>query len=131
MTKTAHRLGALQLKILKHLWESSESSAAEIHRSVGLPADLAFTTIATMLRKMEQRQLIAHRTDGRAFIYRALVSANEVSKTMAQDLLDRLFEGSIANLMSHLLSTREVSPEELHLLEKLVKENKRKNHVTG
>jgi BlaI family transcriptional regulator, penicillinase repressor len=126
MSKPVHRLGALQLKILKQLWESSESSAADIHSSVGVPADLAFTTIATMLRKMEQRQLIAHRTEGRAFIYRALISENEVSKSMAQDLLDRLFEGSVASLMSHLLATRNVSPDELKRLEELVKEKRRK-----
>jgi BlaI family transcriptional regulator, penicillinase repressor len=114
------------LKILKQLWESSESSAAEIHASVGVTADLAFTTIATMLRKMEQRQLIAHRTEGRAFIYRALISENEVSKSMSQDLLDRLFEGSVASLMSHLLATHNVSPDELKRLEELVKEKRRK-----
>ena len=112
------------MRLLKHLWERSEGSAAEIHGAVGAARRLAFTTTATMLRKMEERGLVSHRTEGRAVIYRAVVTEEEVSKSMAHDLLDRLFEGSVANMVSHLLSTREVSAEELKELEKLVRKKK-------
>jgi BlaI family transcriptional regulator, penicillinase repressor len=124
MRKRVHRLGELQLKILKHLWASAEATAVEIHASVGKAEGLAFTTIATMLRKMEERGLVEHRTEGRTFIYGATVTEEEVSKSMAHDLLDRLFEGSVANLVSHLLSTREVSAAEVKRLEQLLKDKK-------
>ena len=74
--------------------------------------------------KMEEKGLVEHRTEGRTFIYRPIVSEQEVSKSMTHDLLDRLFEGSVASLLSHLLSTREVSAGEVKELEQLLKEKK-------
>jgi BlaI family penicillinase repressor len=66
-----------------------------------------------------------HRLEGRTFIYRALVEEAAVSGGMADDLLDRLFAGSLADMVSHLLRTREVSREELSRLERLIAERKR------
>lgn len=65
-----HRLGDLQLKIMKVLWERSEATVAEVHGSLLKEADLAYTTIATMLRKMEARGLVSHRAGERKFLYR-------------------------------------------------------------
>ncbi len=121
-----HRLGDLQLQILKVLWERHEASVAEVLAALSAHTDLAYTTVATMLRKMEGRGLVAHRTEGRSFLYRASVAADEVSRSMADHLVDRLFEGSLLEAVNHLLTTREVSRTELNRLEKLIAERKRK-----
>jgi len=126
MPKTRlHRLGDLQLRIMKILWASGEATVAAVHEELADERDLAYTTIATMLRKMEERRLVKHRLEGRSFIYRASVGEEAVSRGMADHLLDRLFEGSLADMVHHLLSTREVSREELGKLEKLITERKR------
>ncbi len=78
-----------------------------------------------MLRKMEDRGLVTHDAEGRKFIYRAAVGADEVTRSMAGDLLDRLFEGSLADMVHHMLTEREVSQEELSRLEQLVAESKK------
>jgi predicted transcriptional regulator len=77
-----------------------------------------------MLRKMEARGLVKHRMEARSFIYRAAVAEEAVSRGMADHLLERLFEGSLADMVRHLLSNREVSREELSKLEKLIAERK-------
>src|SRR3954471_23935585 len=118
----AHRLGDLQLRIMKILWQHGERSVGDVYDVIRKERDLAYTTIATMLRKMEVRGLVAHRTEGRAFLYRAAVDSNSVTRGMSQHLVDRLFEGSLADLVCHLLSTREVSREELTRIEKLIAE---------
>jgi len=64
-----HRLGDLQLKILKVLWQHREATVAEVHEQLPRGADLAYTTIATMLRKMETRGLVSD-----------LLTAREVSR---------------------------------------------------
>jgi len=87
--------------------------------------DLAYTTIATMLRKMEARGLVKHRLDGRSFVYRAAVGEEAVSQGMADHLVDRLFEGSLSDTVHHLLTTREVSREELSKLEKMIADVKK------
>ena len=121
-----HRLGDLQLKILKILWECHEGAVSVVHDSLGGSAQFAYTTVATMLRKMEGRGLVTHREEGRSFIYRAKVAAEEVSRRMSDHLVDRLFEGSLTEVMSHLLTTREVSRKELGELERLIAERKKK-----
>jgi len=127
MSKTrVHRLGDLQLKIMKLLWERREATVAEVHQAVALERDLAYTTVATMLRKMEARNLVAHRAEGRSFVYRAAVPSDAVTRGMADHLIERLFEGSLAGMVNHLLTTREVSREELSKLEKLIAERKKK-----
>jgi predicted transcriptional regulator len=120
-----YRLGDLQLRIMKVLWGQGEATVADVQRAVGGKDDLAYTTVATMLRKMEARGMVKHRLEARSFVYRAAIAAEAVSRGMTGHLLERLFEGSLADLVRHLLSTREVSPEELSELERLIAERKK------
>lgn len=121
-----HRLGNLQLKILQVFWERGEATVAEVHKVLGGHGRFAYTTIATMLRKMEGRGLVSHREDGRVFIYQAKVQAEAVSQGIANHWVERLFGGSLTHAVNHLLTTREVSTAELRELERLIAERKRK-----
>ncbi|HEY1173095.1 MAG TPA: BlaI/MecI/CopY family transcriptional regulator [Verrucomicrobiae bacterium] len=125
-TAKVHRLGELQLRILKVLWGKREGTVGEVHEALSAEDDFAYTTIATMLRKMEARGLVKHRTEGRTFIYAAMVAEHEVTKGALNDLVDRFFEGSLAEAMNHLLTSREVSKEELARMQKLIEERKKK-----
>jgi BlaI family penicillinase repressor len=115
-----HRLGELQLKIMKVLWARREASVADIQAALPGGAELAYTTVATMLRKMEARRLVSHRVEGRTFIYAPAVDEAQVSRGIAEHVLDRLFGGSVEALVSHLLTTREVGRDELARLERLI-----------
>jgi predicted transcriptional regulator len=119
-----HRLGDLQLKIMKVLWEQGEATVAAVQEA--WPGDLAYTTVATMLRRMEIRGLVKHRKDGRGFVYRAAVKAEAVSRSVAHHLLERLCEGSVIDAVHHLLTTRDVSHAELAQLEKMIAERKKR-----
>ena len=123
--RKTYRLGDLQLKIMKQLWQRGECTVGDVFADISKDRDLAYTTIATMLRKMEARGLVTHRTDGRTFIYRAAIDSHAVTSNMSDHLLDRLFEGSLADLVCHLLSTREVSRDELTRIEKLIAQRKK------
>ena len=126
MHRTSHRLGDLQLRILQSLWDRPDSSVAEVHAELKPERDLAYTTVATMLRKMEVRGMVTHREVGRSFLYRALVAADEVGRSGGKHLVDQLSGGSLTEAVSHLLTSREVSRDELNQLEKLIKEAKRR-----
>ena len=123
--KRTYRLGDLQLRIMRVLWKIGPASVAEVQRELD-GHRLAYTTVATMLRKMEDRGLLRHREQGRKFIYEAAVSAEEVTRSMADDLVDRLFEGNLADTVSHLLESREVGLPELARLERLIQQQKRR-----
>ena len=121
----AHRLGDLQLRILKVLWDKHEATVATVLENLEGASNLAYTTIATMLRKKETRGLVSHRAEGRSYMYSARVASNDVSRSMTDHLLDRLFEGSLVDAVNHLLTEREVSSGELEALERLILEKKR------
>lgn len=118
------RLGELQLRIMQVLWSSDGATVNDVHNR--LEGGLAYTTIATMLRKMEERELVNHEQQGRRFIYRAQITPEDVSTTLAVDLVDRVFGGSLSDTVQHLLSTRDVDADELARLEQLIQDHRRR-----
>src|SRR5262245_3529345 len=122
-----HRLGDLQLQIMKALWSRKEATVAAIQEAVPGGSDLAYTTVATMLRKMEARGMVRHRADGRTFVYRPAIAEDQVSRGMAEHVLDRLFGGSVEALVSHLLRLREIGQDELDRLQDLIAQRRRKS----
>jgi predicted transcriptional regulator len=124
MDKT-HHLGDLQYAIMRVLWDEGEASAARVLEALPKADQRAPTTIATMLSKMERKGVVEHRVEGRVFVYRPTVSRQEVHRTMVGDLMDRLFEGDVTALVSHLLSEQEVDPDELAQLSRLIAEHKK------
>ncbi|MDA7980609.1 MAG: BlaI/MecI/CopY family transcriptional regulator [Pirellulales bacterium] len=121
-----HRLGDLQLRIMQVLWARGASTVQKVQAELNAGDEFAYTTIATMLRKMEDRGLVRHETAGRRFVYQAAVEESEVTRTMATDMLERLFEGSLADMVHHLLDNRDVSADELARIEKMIVQRKKK-----
>ncbi|MFQ5526168.1 MAG: BlaI/MecI/CopY family transcriptional regulator [Thermoanaerobaculia bacterium] len=123
-----YQLGDLQLAIMRVLWSEAEASASAVHRALWDARGLAPTTIATMLRKMEDRGLVSHRLEGRKFIYRPEVTEESVRSSMVEQLAHRLFGGNAAAFASYLIAENEIDSEELTELTRLV-ENK--SHSDG
>jgi predicted transcriptional regulator len=119
----SHRLGDLQLAIMRLLWRRGEASAAEVHQALEEERGLAPTTIATMLSKMEDKGVVDHRTEGRRFIYRPTVSEAAVRRTMVGELTDRLFLGDPLALVSHLLDEHAIDAGELDELRQRIEEH--------
>jgi predicted transcriptional regulator len=115
-----HTLGELQHAIMQVLWARTEATVAEVHRALQDDRGLAPTTIATMLRKMEDKGVVAHRVEDRHFVYRPTVSEDEVRLTMVSELLDRLFAGDPAALVSHLVVDHDMDEAEIEKLRSLL-----------
>ena len=119
MTRS-HHLGELQLATMRVLWQQGEATVAQVHEALHGERSRALTTIATMLTKMEKKGVVAHRLEGRQFVYRPTVSEVAVQRSMVSELTAQLFEGDATALVNHLLSEREVDAAELGaLLEKI------------
>lgn len=115
-----HQLGDLQLAIMRVLWNQGEATVAEVHEALLDERGLALTTIATMLSKMERKGVVHHRVEGRQYVYRPEVSEAEVHRSMVSELTERLFDGNVAALVSHLVSGREIDPTELREIGRIV-----------
>lgn len=118
MTKT-NQLGELQLAILQELWRVGEATVSDVHTSLFPTRQLAPTTIATMLKKMEARGLVTHRTEGRRFVYQPAVTEDRVTASMVADLTERLFEGRATDLVSYLIREH-IDADELDELNDLI-----------
>jgi predicted transcriptional regulator len=127
----SHKLGDLQHAILRVLWEKREATVVEVLESLSAERDRALTTIATMLTKMEKRKLVAHRSEGRQYVYRALVSESQVRRSMIAELTSRLFDGDLTALVSHLLEEHEIDAAEVERLRGLIDEQSRKEKRRG
>ena len=119
------RLGKLQLTIMRVLWRRGEAAVTEVHEDLEAERDLAPTTVATMLAKLEHKGVVAHRTEGRRFIYRPLVNEELVRRSMVDDLTSQLFHGDVTALVNHLLSEHSIEPRELAELRTLIRARER------
>ena len=122
---TRHQLGDLQLAIMRVLWDRSEATVNEVHQDLHDERGLAPTTIATMLKKMELKGVVAHRTEGRQFVYRATIDEADVNRSMVSELTDRLFGGSAAALVNHLLAEGEIDATELSEIRKRIERERK------
>ena len=114
------RLGDLQHAIMQVLWRRGEATVSQVHAELLPERGLAPTTIATMLRKMEDKGVVRHRAHGRQFVYTPAVTRGEVQRSMVGEIVDRLFAGDPAALVSHLVSEHEIDREELERLRGLL-----------
>jgi BlaI family penicillinase repressor len=114
------RLGKLQFAIMRVLWRRGEAAVTDVHEELEAERGLAPTTVATMLAKLERKGVVAHRTEGRRFIYRPLVDEQLVRRSMVDDLTVQLFHGDVTALVNHLLSEHSIDARELAELRSLI-----------
>ncbi|HET6880942.1 MAG TPA: BlaI/MecI/CopY family transcriptional regulator [Pirellulales bacterium] len=111
-----------ELDILKILWEIGPASVREVHERMSAQAPLAFNTVQTLLRIMDEKGLVVHRVRGRTFVY----SARHRRDREMSRLLNHVFDGALDQFVVSLLKTSDASPSELKAMEKLIAEARRK-----
>jgi len=121
MSKKPH-LASLQLAIMRILWQKEEATVGDVREALAAEGrELAYTTVATMLAKMERKGQVDHRAGGKAFVYHPVLRQEQVSRSMVADLAQRLFGGDVTLMVSHLLDGCELSSGELARLKALIR----------
>lgn len=111
-------LSELQIAVMRVLWQRDEASVADIAAVLGDERGLKYTTVATLLTRLEKRGVIAQRREARQLIYRALVSEPHVRRSMVADLIGSLFGGDPRALVAHLVDESEIAPGDLERVRK-------------
>ncbi len=121
-------LSELQLDVMRVLWQHREATVSKVRDELHDPRRLANTTVATLLARLEKRELVEHRTDGRQFVYRPRVSEAEVRGAMVGDMAENLFQGDVAAFVCHLLHESEMGPGDVARVRALIeaKEQRKK-----
>ncbi len=110
-----------ELEILKVLWELGEGSVRDVHERLHPQGEAHFNTVQTLLRIMENKGLVAHRAEGRTFIYFAKHSRDRVTRRFLQ----KVFDGALDQLVLSLLESEDASAAELKELERLIAKARR------
>jgi predicted transcriptional regulator len=111
-----------ELDILKVLWQIGAGSVREVHQHLCPSGELAFNTVQTLLRIMEEKGLVEHRAEGRTFIY----SPRHSREKVACRFLNKVFDGALDQLVLSLLRSGDASSTELADLERLIAEARRR-----
>lgn len=118
--KHPSRITDLQLDILNVLWAQGEATAREVHEMLAPVTRHARKTVGTMLHRLEKQGLITFREVGREYVYRPLVTREEVRTATVQGVIGQLFDGDLPALVSFALDARDVEPGDLARIRALI-----------
>ena len=107
-----------ELDVMKVLWAHGPATVADVRGH--LDVDLAYTTVLTVLRTLEDKGYVGHREEGKAHRYHTKVAEHTAQRKALARVLDRVFGGSAELLLTHLVKERDLSPDKLKRLRALM-----------
>lgn len=115
----------LELEILKVVWQKEPTTVRQVRDTLASVRDLAYTTVMTVMSIMADKGYLKRKKDGRSYVYEAVYREQRASRSMLQDIVDRLFGGSTTAVMQHLLETSDIDDEELKQIRLLINRKSR------
>jgi BlaI family transcriptional regulator, penicillinase repressor len=109
-----------ELDVMDVLWERGASTVAEVQEAI--VDELAYTTVLTILRTLEEKGYVTHEEEGRAYRYSSLVERSEAGASAVRRLMRKLFRGSPELLLTHLVSQRGLTKEQLESMREMLDE---------
>ncbi|HEX6306934.1 MAG TPA: BlaI/MecI/CopY family transcriptional regulator [Longimicrobiales bacterium] len=109
-----------ELDVMDVLWERGASTVAEVQEV--LADDLAYTTVLTILRTLEEKGYVTHAEEGRAYRYIPLVERSEAGASAVRRLMRKLFRGSPELLLTHLVAERGLTRDQLEAMRRMLDE---------
>lgn len=120
--KKSNTLTEAELRLMKILWRRGESAVTDLVAALPDGEPLAYNSVLTTIRILEQKGYVEHRQEGRAFIYKPCIAEQEASLTEVRNVLHRFFGNSREQLMLSLLGDEEISQEELARLKDAIRD---------
>jgi predicted transcriptional regulator len=109
-----------ELRLMKILWDRGEMVVSELVAAMPEGASLAYNSVLTTIRILEQKGYVKHRQEGRAFVYRPCVAEAEASRSEIRHMVQRFFGNSRERLLLSLLEDEEIAPDELKRLREAI-----------
>jgi predicted transcriptional regulator len=114
--KKSITLTEAELRLMKMLWQRGESAVGDLVAAMPEGSSLAYNSVLTTIRILEQKGYVHHRQEGRAFLYSPSIAEHEASKTEVRHIMQRFFGNSRERLLLSLLGDDEITPAELRRL---------------
>jgi BlaI family transcriptional regulator, penicillinase repressor len=124
---TDESLTPLELEIMNVLWETGAANVQAVQAQLQ-GRSLAYTTVQTMLNVLHRKGKVKRVLKDRAYHYRPIVSRQKAVKHAVGEMLDRFFGGSADSLVLNLLETRQLTPEKLERIQKMLEQSREEKH---
>jgi BlaI family transcriptional regulator, penicillinase repressor len=121
------RLGRQELRIMKVVWDRGTATVHDVKDTLSRGRKPAYSTILTMMRKLEEKGYLRHEVVERTYVYRPTISREAVRTSLLGDLLERVFEGSPSLLVSSLVEHNPLTEKEVSEIKEVLAE-RRKAH---
>ncbi len=118
--KRSNTLTEAELRLMKLLWQRGESAVGDLVAAMPEGTTLAYNSVLTTIRILEQKGYVRHRQAGRAFVYSACVAEQEAGRSEVKNMMRRFFGNSRERLLLSVLGDGEVTPEELKRLKEAI-----------
>jgi predicted transcriptional regulator len=102
-----------ELEIMKIVWERESVTVRDVHDALAENRKVAYTTVMTMMKILEQKKYLKKTLADRAHVYRAAQPRKTVVGAMVRDFVNRVFNGSAEPLLVHLVEEHDLTPEDL------------------
>jgi predicted transcriptional regulator len=112
----------VELELMTILWKLGEGSVSEVMKHLPEGRDLAYTSVSTILRILEQKEVLKTRAQGRGHIYIPLLQKSAYESKTVKHVLDKVFDSAPAALVRQLLDSAKIDDEELQEIKKLLTE---------
>ena len=114
------RLSDRELDVMAVLWARGSGTVTEVRAALADP--LAYTTVLTVLRTLEDKGYAGHEEEGKAHRYRPLVARERAGRSALRRMVEKLFEGSPELLLTQLVSDHRLSAKEIRRLRRILDE---------
>jgi BlaI family penicillinase repressor len=129
--KDLPRLSVAEWPLMRVLWEHGPMALGDVYAR--LPADhgWAYDTVKTLVRRLAAKGWIGSQRVGNSFLYSAAVPRSTALRLAVRDFSDRVLDGMLSPFVAYYAESRELSPDDLAQLEKIVDRHRRKGGTKG
>jgi BlaI family penicillinase repressor len=113
-----------ELEIMKAIWRREKATVRDVYEEMLERRKIAYTTVMTVMRTLEQKGYLKSSQDERAYVYAPTRPKSQVIKGMVREFVDRVFNGSAERLVAHLLEDRRLSESELQEITRMIGKDK-------
>jgi BlaI family transcriptional regulator, penicillinase repressor len=111
-----------ELAIMKVVWRLEKATVRDVYEALREKRDIAYTTVMTMMKILEEKGYLKKTRVERAYEYRPARPRHQVVGAMVRDFLDRVFDGAAAPLLVHLAKDKRLSKDDRDLIRRLTEE---------
>jgi BlaI family penicillinase repressor len=124
--RPAVRLTEAEWKVMREVWSRAPATARDVVDGLGRSSSWAYTTVKTLLTRLEAKGAVRGRRDGNAAVYEPLVSESEARRSAVRDLVERAFGGSLAPVVRFLVDEGDLAPADVAKVRKALEREARR-----